>query len=65
MKKFSIEGCMTTSIICNNILSSSHFGYRSAVSNEHALLEFTDDILMRFDNKIVAIAPFMDSSKGS
>ena len=47
----------------NNLLSSSHFGFRSGASTEHALFKFSDDILKLFDQNKVAIATFMDLSK--
>ena len=50
-------------ISTNNILSSSQFGFRSGASTEHALLKFTDDILMCFDDNKVGIATFMNLSK--
>ena len=47
----------------NNLLSSSQFGFRSGAGTEHALLNFSDDILKLIDKKKVAIATFMDLSK--
>ena len=47
----------------NNLLSSSKFGFRSGASTEHALLQFSDDMLKLFDQKKVAIAIFVDLGK--
>ena len=47
----------------NNILSSSQFIFRSGASTEHALLNFTDNILKCFDYNKVGISAFMDLSK--
>ena len=47
----------------NNLLSSSQFGFRPGANTEHALSEFSDDILKLFDQKKVAFATFMHLSK--
>ena len=58
-EKVFIIDSITISV--KNLLSQ--FGFRSGASTEHALLNFSDDILKLFDQMKVAIATFMDLSK--
>ena len=47
----------------NNILSDKQYGFRKGKSTETALIDFTNFIYRSFDEKMIALAIFLDLSK--